>query len=83
MSKKNYILTITKYGYKVEAWDHYGKYISVSKKTREEASEFIMDWWNKSEENKENDELRHKTMLEMIKIDKEYGICQGNRDGLD
>ena len=83
MSKKNYVITLTKYGYKVEAWDKYGKYISVSTKTRQEASDFIMSWWDKSEENKENDELHHKTMLEMIEIDKKYGIVSGNRDSLD
>ena len=80
---KDYIITLTDYGFKVEAWDNYGKYISVSTKTRQEASDFIMSWWDKSEKNKENDELRHKAMQEMIKIDKEYGIVSGNRDGLD
>ena len=80
---KDYTITLTNYGYKVEAWDKYGKYISVYKKTRQEASDFIMDWWEKSEENKENDELTHKAMLNMIEIDKEYGICKGNKDGLD
>ena len=57
---KDYIITLTDYGFKVEAWDNYGKYISVSTKTRQEASDFIMSWWDKSEENKENDELHHK-----------------------
>ena len=80
---KDYKITIDDYGFKVEAWDNYGKYISVSTKTRQEASDFIMSWWDKSEENKENDELRHKAMQEMIKIDKEYGIVSGNRDSLD
>ena len=83
MSKKNYVITLTDYGYKVEAWDKYGKYVSVSTKNRQEASDFIMSWWDISEENKENDELTHKAMLNMIAIDKEYGICKGNKDGLD
>ena len=80
---KDYIITLTDYGFKVEAWDNYGKYISVSTKTRQEASDFIMSWWDKSEENKKDDELMHKAMQEMIKIDKEYGIVSGNRDSLD
>ena len=80
---KDYVITLTKYGFKVEAWDKYGKYISVSTKTRQEASDFIISWWDKSEENKADTERTHKAMKEMIKIDKEYGICQGNRDGLD
>jgi len=80
---KDYIITLTDYGFKVEAWDKYGKYISVSTKTRQEASDFIMSWWDKSEENKENDELWHKAMIKMIEIDKESGFYRGNRDGLD
>ena len=47
MNKKNYILTLNDYGFKVEAWDKYGKYISVYTKTRQEASDFIMSWWDK------------------------------------
>ena len=47
MSKKNYILTICDYGYKVEAWDKYGKYVCVYEKTREDASKFILDYWHK------------------------------------
>ena len=80
---KDYKITIDDYGFKVEAWDNYGKWISRYTETREEASDFIMNWWEKSEENKKNDELRHKAMKEMIAIDKKYNICKGNRDGLD
>jgi len=82
-NKRNYKLTIVDYGYKVEAWDDYGKYTCVYEKTRELASDFIMKWWEMSEENKKNDELLHLAMLNMIKIDKKYNICKGNRDGLD
>ena len=52
MRKRNYILTLVDYGYKVEAWDDYGKYVCVYEKTREAASEFIMNWWEMSERNK-------------------------------
>ena len=83
MNKRNYILTPCDYGYKVEAWDNYGKYTCVYEKTREQASDFVMDWWEKSEDNKENDELTHKAMLNMIEIDKKYGIVSGNKDSLD
>ena len=80
---KDYIINLNDYGFKVEAWDNHGKYISVYTKTRQEASDFIISWWDKSEENKENDKLMHKAMKEMIAIDKKYNICQGDRDGLD
>ena len=87
MSKRNYILTIVDYGYKIEVWDDYGKYTSVYEKTREDASNFILDYWSKSKENKKLDELHHKAMLNMIEIDKKnfhFTDSKGNhRDGLD
>ena len=83
MNKRNYILTPCDYGYKVEVWDDYGKYTCVYEKTREEASDFVMDWWQKSEDNKENDELTHRAMQDMIAIDKKCGVMSGNEDGLD
>ena len=83
MNKRNYILTPCDYGYKVEVWDNYGKYTCVYEETREQASDFVMDWWEKSEDNKENDELMHRAMQDMIAIDKKYGIVSGNKDSLD
>ena len=83
MSKRNYKLTIVDYGYKVEAWDRYGKYVCVYEKTREDASKFILDYWDKADENKKSDELMSKAIKQMIKLDKESGIVSGNRDGLD
>jgi len=83
MNKRNYILTPCNYGYKVEVWDDYGKYTCVYEETREQASDFVMNWWEMSEDNKENDELMHKAMLNMIEIDKKYGVVNSNRDSLD
>ena len=83
MRKRNYILTPDSYGYKVEVWDDYGKYTCVYEKTREDASNFVMKWWEMSEENKEKDDSWNKAMLNMIEIDKKSGILKGNRDGLD
>ena len=83
MSKKNYILTPCDYGYKVEVWDNYGKYTCVYEKTRESASEFIMNWWEKSEENRKSDELMNKAILNCIELDEKGGLLKGNRDGLD
>tara|TARA_R100000152_G_C6594215_1_gene53590 strand:- start:33 stop:293 length:261 start_codon:yes stop_codon:yes gene_type:complete len=82
-SKKNYILTPCECGYKVEVWDNYGKYTCVYEKTREDASNYILNWWEMSEKNKKKDDLWHQAMLEMIEIDKKYNINKGNRDGLD
>ena len=83
MSKKNYVLTLNDYGYKVEVWDNYGKYVCVYEKTRESASDFIMNWWEKSEENKRKDELMSRAIRNCIELDKKGGILKENRDGLD
>jgi len=83
MNKRNYVLTLCDYGYKVEMWDDYGKYRCVYEKTRESASDIIMKWWEKSEENKKNDELMCKAILNCIELDKKGGILTGNRDNLD
>ena len=83
MSKRNYILTPCNYGYKVEVWDNYGKYTCVYEKTREQASDFVMKWWEMSEENKKGDELMSKAILNCIELDKKGGLLTGNRDNLD
>ena len=83
MSKRNYILTPCDYGYKVEVWDNYGKYTCVYEKTREQASDFVMKWWEMSEENKKGDELMSKAILNCIELDKKGGLLKGNRDNLD
>ena len=83
MSKRNYKLTLCDYGYKVEVWDNYGKYVCVYEKTRKSASEFILNWWEKSDENKRNDELMHRAILNCIKLDEKRGVLTNNRDNLD
>ena len=83
MNKRNYTLTPCDYGYKVEVWDDYGKYTCVYEKTREDASNFVMNWWEMSGENKKKDDLLHKAILNCIELDKKGGILKGNRDGLD
>ena len=52
---KDYIITLTKYGFKVEAWDKYGKY--------------IMDWWNQAEERQKSKDLMAKAILNCKEID--------------
>tara|TARA_R100000700_G_C3104065_1_gene99882 strand:+ start:201 stop:452 length:252 start_codon:yes stop_codon:yes gene_type:complete len=83
MNKRNYVLTLCNYGYKVEVWDNYGKYTCVYEKTRESASDFILNYWEKSEENKKSDDLMNKAILNCIKLDKNSRILTGNRDNLD
>ncbi len=74
MRKRNYILTPCDYGYKVEAWDDYGKYTCVYEQTREAASDFIMKWWEMSEQNKKADKIMQKAIAQCIKLDKKLGL---------
>ena len=83
MSKRDYILTPCDYGFKVEVWDNYGKYTCVYEKTRISASMFILNWWEKSEENRKSDELMSRAIRNCIELDKKSGILKGNRDSLD
>tara|TARA_R100001443_G_scaffold81916_1_gene88941 strand:- start:483 stop:734 length:252 start_codon:yes stop_codon:yes gene_type:complete len=83
MCKRNYEVTRCNYGYKVEVWDDYGKYTCVYEKTGIEATRFILDYWEKSEENKKSDELMHRAILNCIELDEKGGLLKGNRDGLD
>ena len=82
-SKRDYILTPCDYGFKVEVWDRYGKYTCVYEKNVGDASKFIVDFWDKADENKKADEVMHKAIMEMQKLDREAGILKGNYDGLD
>ena len=87
MCKRNYKVTPKEFSfgksYKVEVWDDYGRYTCVYEKTGIEATRFILDYWEKSEENKKSDELTCKTIQKLIELDEQGGILKGNRDGLD
>ena len=83
MSKRDYKVTKCDYGYKVEVWDDYGKYRCVYEKTGISATRYILDYWEKSEENKKNDELMNKAILNCIELDEQGGLLKGYRDNLD
>ena len=84
MSEKSYEITPQENQWlKVDVTDEYGFKSTVYKETTEEAMEYVYFWWENAEEHKENNELHHKAMLNMIEIDKKYGIVSGNRDSLD
>ena len=83
MSKRKYEVTKCDYGYKVEVWDDYDRYTCVYEKTGIEATRFILDYWEKSEENKKNDELMNKAILNCIELDEKGGLLRGYRDNLD
>tara|TARA_R100000234_G_C4961591_1_gene162032 strand:- start:332 stop:589 length:258 start_codon:yes stop_codon:yes gene_type:complete len=84
---RNYIITPKKFSFgtsfKVEVWDDYGNYTEVYEDNILDASKFILNYWQNSEENQKSKDLMHKAILNCIKLDEKSGVLTGNRDGLD
>tara|TARA_Y100001937_G_scaffold29226_1_gene42098 strand:+ start:613 stop:876 length:264 start_codon:yes stop_codon:yes gene_type:complete len=87
MCKRNYKITPREFSfgtsYQVEVWDDYGKYVEVYENSMISASMFVLNWWEKSEENKMYDDLMCKTIQKLIKLDEKRGLLTSNRDNLD
>ena len=87
MCKRNYKITPKEFSfgtsYQVEVWDDYGKYVEVYENSTISASMFVLNWWEKSEENKMYDDLMCKTIQKLIKLDEKGGLLTSNRDNLD
>ena len=87
MCKRNYKITPKEFSfgtsYQVEVWDDYGKYVEVYENSMISASMFVLNWWEKSEENKMYDDLMCKTIQKLIKLDEKRGLLTSNRDNLD
>jgi len=87
MCKRNYKITPKEFSfgtsYQVEVWDDYGKYVEVYENSMISASMFVLNWWEKSEENKMYDDLMCKTIQKLIKLDEKSGLLTSNRDNLD
>ena len=82
--KRSYTITKKDNGwYRVEVIDKYGAWTEVYEKTLFEASKFVYEYWDKSEQRKKRKDNWNQAMIKMIKLDKENGIVSGNRDGLD
>jgi len=69
--------------FKVEVWNDFGMKRQVHERNVMDASRFILDWWERSEEEFNNRNTHNKAILEMIEIDRKSGITSKNRDGLD
>ena len=82
--KRSYTITKKDNGwYRVEVIDKYGAWTEVYEKTLFEASKFVYEYWDKSDQRKKHKDNWNQAMIKMIKLDKENGIVSGNRDGLD
>ena len=81
--KRNYKLTPSTYGFKVEMWNDFGMKRTVYERNVMDASEIVMNWWENSE--KEYDKLNslENAIHDAHQIDIKSGILTGNCDGLD
>jgi len=53
---RNYKLTPSKYGFKVEMWNDFGMKRTVYEKNVMDSSKVVMDWWENS--NQEHDKMK-------------------------
>ena len=87
ITKRNYKLTPEDRSFgttwKVEMWNDFGMKRTVYERNVIDASEVVMDWWEKSEEEFDKMNLLNRAIKECHEIDKSSGILTGNRDGLD
>ena len=83
VNMKKYNITIEGDFFKVEVSDKYGCETTVYEKNILDASKFVYDWWEDTENRKKSNDLINKAILNCIKLDKKSGILTGNRDGLD
>ena len=83
MSKKDYIITREDKWFKVEVFDENGFSNTVYEKDIMQASRFIVDWWENSEERQKSHKLLENAIYGCTKLDEELGLLKGDRDNLD
>ena len=69
MSKRNYKITPSTYGFKVEVWNKYGMKRTVYERNVIDASKVIYDYWE--EEDKEYDKMKSLQIVLNNKVKKE------------
>jgi len=69
MNKRNYKLTPSTYGFKVEVWNKYGMQRTVYERNVMDASKVIYDYWE--EEDKEYDKMKSLQIVLNNKVKKE------------
>jgi len=69
MNKRNYKLTPSTYGFKVEVWNKYGMQRTVYERNVIDASKVIYDYWE--EEDKEYDKMKSLQIVLNNKVKKE------------
>ena len=66
MYKRNYKITPSKYGFKVEMWNDFGMKRTIYENNVMDASEMIMNWWESSKEEFEKRNIHTKCMVKMF-----------------
>ena len=67
---RNYKITPSDYGFKVEVSDEYGNNTTVYEKNVIQASLYIIDWWENADKRKHSNDLLAKAILNCKEIDK-------------
>tara|TARA_Y100001963_G_scaffold132470_1_gene190991 strand:+ start:519 stop:737 length:219 start_codon:yes stop_codon:yes gene_type:complete len=69
LTKRNYKLTPSTYGFKVEMWNDFGMKRTVYENNVMSASEIIIDWWESSEEEFNKMNIQQKCINNLVKKD--------------
>ena len=69
ITKRNYKLTPSTYGFKVEMWNDFGMKRTVYENNVMSASEIIIDWWESSEEEFNKMNIQQKCINNLVKKD--------------
>ena len=83
MNKKDYIITREDKWFKVEVFDENGFNNTAYEKDIMQASRFIVDWWENTEERQKSHKLLEDAIYGCTKLDEELGLLKGDRDNLD
>ena len=83
MNKRNYKITPDGEWFKVEVSDEYNNHTTVYEKNVIQASLFIIEWWENTEEREEKHQLLANAIYGCTKLDQELGLLKDNRDNLD
>jgi len=67
LTKRNYKLTPSTYGFKVEVWNDFGMKRTVYENNVMDASEVVTDWWNSSEEEFDKMNVEQRVLNNLVK----------------
>ena len=83
MYERKYEITPSGERFKVKVSDEYNNQTTVYEKNVIQASIFITQWRENTEEREEKHQLLANAIYGCTKLDKELGLLKGNRDNLD